>query len=91
MEFLEDISPEPKLLPADPYLRAQARIWIDFVTTRAIPSFHRFLQSQSDSCDQVRSEFLETLKQFSDAMDENLPFFYGENASLVDFVLAPCE
>lgn len=93
MEFLEDISPEhrPKLLPVDPYLRGQARIWIDFVTTRVIPSFHRFLQSQSDSFDKLRSEFLETLKQFSDAMDGNLPFFLGENASLVDFVMAPCR
>lgn len=49
LEFLEDTYPEhgPKLLPADPYSRARARIWIDFVTTRVIPSFRRFLQSQS--------------------------------------------
>lgn len=91
LEFLEDAYPEhgSRLLPADPYSRAQVRIWIDFVTTRVIPSFHRFLQSQSDSFDAVRSEFLDTLKEFSDAMDENPPFFLGEAPSLVDFVLAP--
>lgn len=91
LEFLEDAYPEhgSKLLPADPYSKAQVRIWIDFVTTRVIPCFHRFLQSQSDSFDKDRSDFLDTLKQFSDAMDENPPFFLGKRPSLVDFVMAP--
>lgn len=45
-EFLEDAYPDHgvKLLPADPYLRARIRIWIDFVSTRVVPAFHRFLQ-----------------------------------------------
>ncbi|KAF6237910.1 hypothetical protein HO173_004111 [Letharia columbiana] len=59
LEFLEDTYPEhgPKLLPADPYSRARVRNWIDFVTTRVIPSFRRFLQSQSDSLNKDRSDF----------------------------------
>lgn len=93
LEFLEGNFQErgSKLLPADPYTRVQARIWIDFVTTRVIilPSFHRFLQSQSDSFDKGRSEFLDTLKQFSNAMNDNPPFFLGERPSLVDFAMAP--
>ena len=49
-EFLEDAFPHngPKLLPSDPYDRAVSRIWTDFVTSRVIPSFQRFLQHQSD-------------------------------------------
>ena len=47
-EFLEDAYPDHgvKLLPAEPYLRARNRIWIDFVSTRVLPAFHRFLQFQ---------------------------------------------
>ncbi|KAK4698011.1 hypothetical protein P7C71_g145, partial [Lecanoromycetidae sp. Uapishka_2] len=37
----------------------------------------------------VRSEFLGTLKEFTNAMDEHGPFFLGKEPSLVDFVLAP--
>jgi len=92
-EFLEDAYPNHglRLLPEDPYVRARTRIWTDFVTTRIIPSFHRFLQFQpgNSSIDTVRSEFLDTLKQFADAMDEQGPFFLGTEPSLVDLVLAP--
>ena len=94
-EFLEDAYPDHglKLLPPDPYTRARMRIWTDFVGTRIIPAFHRFLQFQpgmsSSTIDKVRSEFLDTLRIFAEAMDEGGPFFLGKEPSLVDFVLAP--
>ena len=94
-EFLEDAYPDhgSKLLPSDPYERARSRIWTDFVSTRVIPAFHRFLQFQPDdsgsSIDKVRSEFLDTLTQFTQAMDQTGPFFGGEEPMLIDFVMAP--
>jgi len=94
-EFLEDAYPDHglKLLPSDPYTRAQMRIWTDFVSTRIIPAFHRFLQFQpeqsSSTIDKVRSDFLKILRQFGEAMDEDGPFFLGKKPSLVDFALAP--
>lgn len=92
-EFLEDAYPNHglQLLPTSPYDRARMRIWTDFVTTRILPKFHAFLQFQPDqgSIDAVRSDFLETLKQFADAMDQDGPFFLGKEPSLVDFTLAP--
>jgi len=94
-EFLEDAYPDhgSRLLPADPYKRAISRIWSDFVSTRVIPSFQRFLQFQSDDAggtiEQVRGEFLGTLKEFTNAMDKDGPYFEGENPALVDFVMAP--
>ncbi|MCJ1403197.1 hypothetical protein MMC11_006420 [Xylographa trunciseda] len=94
-EFLEDAYPDhgSKLLPSDPYKRAISRIWTDYVSTRVIPSFQRFLQFQSDGSNssivQVRDEFLSTLKEFTKAMDKDGPYFEGENPALVDFVMAP--
>ncbi|MCJ1295034.1 hypothetical protein MMC34_006595 [Xylographa carneopallida] len=94
-EFLEDAYPDhgSKLLPSDPYQRAISRIWTDFVSTRVIPSFQRFLQFQSDDQDrsikQVRDEFLNTLKEFTKAMDKDGPYFEGKNPALVDFNMAP--
>ncbi|KAI9759109.1 MAG: hypothetical protein M4579_002556 [Chaenotheca gracillima] len=97
-EFLEDAYPDssPKLVPSDPYEKARMKIWMDFVTSRIIPSFHRFLQFQpeqsSQSIEKVQTEFLATLKQFAQEMlDSNTgePFFLGKEPSLIDFVLAP--
>ena len=94
-EFLEDayLDHGLQLLPTDPYTKARMRIWVDFVGTRVIPAFHRFLQFQpaqsSSTLDHVRSEFLETLRQFAQAIDQSGPFFLGSDPSLVDFVLAP--
>jgi len=93
-EFLEEAYPNatPHLMPTDPYTRARTRIWTDFVTSRIIPAFHRFLQHQpssSSSIDDVRAEFLDKLKQFTEAMDPVGPYFLGEEVSLIDLILAP--
>ncbi|KAL8720334.1 MAG: hypothetical protein Q9225_002796 [Loekoesia sp. 1 TL-2023] len=96
-EFLEDAFPDhgPALLPKDPYEKARCRIWMDFVTTRIIPAFHRFLQWQPSEAEPdiggVRREFLGTLREFSEAMVEGKdgPWFLGKDLSMVDLVLAP--
>jgi len=95
-EFLEDAYPSstPRLLPKDPYAKAHMRIWIDYVTSRIIPSFHRFLQYQPKSAsdpglEKVRSEFHSSIKQFAEEMDPEGPYFLGPEISLIDLVIAP--
>lgn len=70
------------------------KIWIDFVTSRVIPAFHRFLQYQSKSSDdpgldKVRQDFLGQMKQFVQEMGTDGPFFLGKELSLIDLVFAP--
>ncbi|KAL1858415.1 hypothetical protein Plec18170_002613 [Paecilomyces lecythidis] len=100
LEYLEEAYPNhaPRLLPTDPYERARARIWMDFVTSRIIPSFHRFLQYQPSEQDQdggvaglqkAREEFLGFLKQWTKGMDHTEPFFLGKDICLPDLFLAP--
>ncbi|CDM35536.1 hypothetical protein DTO013E5_7989 [Penicillium roqueforti] len=100
LEYLEEAYPDhqPRFLPDDAYERARARIWIDYVTSRIIPSFHRFLQYQPADgtgqnadvgLDQARQEFLNHLKAWTKEMHSEGPFFLGEDISLPDLVLAP--
>ncbi|KAI9730548.1 MAG: hypothetical protein M1834_005789 [Cirrosporium novae-zelandiae] len=95
LEFLEDAYPshKPSLRPSDPYERARARIWTDYVTTRIIPGYHRFLQFQPGRSDKtiedVRQEFLNHLKEWTNEMDPAGPFFLGKEPSLIDFVMGP--
>ena len=92
-EFLEDVYPDhgPRLRPEDPYQRAVARIWTDFVTSRILPSYHRLLQHQPGQGDiqEKRAELLGHLKMWTKALDPTGPYFFGEQPMLVDFVLAP--
>jgi len=94
-EFLEDAYPDhtPHLLPQDPYSRARTRIWTDFVTSRIIPSFHRFLQFQpmddEEGLEEKRREFVGYVREFVREMDEQGPFFMGAEPGLMDFVIAP--
>lgn len=100
LEYLEEAYPnhKPHFLPQDPYERARARIWIDYVTSRIIPSFHRFLQYQPAEAQnaagdaglyEARQEFLGHLKAWTKEMHPEGPFFLGSSVSLPDLVLAP--
>jgi glutathione S-transferase len=98
VQFLEDAFPghDPHILPADAYERARARIWSDWVTSRFIPAYHRFLQYQSkgdgdEGLSKKREEFLNLLKEFVKEMapPSQGPFFLGPDFTLVDIQLAP--
>lgn len=95
LEFLEDAYPdhEPHILPKDPYDRARTRIWSDFMTSRIIPAFHRFLQFQPASdkagLQEKREELLSKIREFAAEMDPQGPWFLGPEPSFVDFVVGP--
>ena len=69
------------------------RIWSDFVTSRIVPKYFRFLQHQEGqapySLEEARTEFLDSLKEFTRQMDPEGPFFFGKEPMMVDFFIAP--
>ena len=61
-EYLDEVFPEPPLLPSSPGGKAIARIWIDYANTRFVPAFSKFLRGKdSTEQEQGRREFLESL------------------------------
>lgn len=91
-EFLEEAfsNHTPHLQPEDPFTRARSRIWMDYVGSRIIPAFHRFLQHQGEQgLEEKKVEFLSHLKEFTKEMDPEGPYFLGMEFSLIDIVLAP--
>ncbi|KAI0121891.1 putative glutathione-S-transferase theta, GST [Daldinia grandis] len=100
-EYLEDHYPDhkPHILPGvgkDDFTRAKARIWSDYVTSRVIPAFHRFLQFQPSQheggekkLDDLRLEFKSHLLEFAKEIDPQGPYFFGPDLSLVDIVIVP--
>lgn len=93
-EYLDEVFPEPSLLPTLPALRASARIWIDYANTRLAPAFGRLLRSQStadqDAAKAELTDALQHLERSGFAQDGGQgPFFLGKEPSLVDFAFYP--
>jgi glutathione S-transferase len=100
-EFLEEAYPDhsPHLMPKDLYKKARVRIWSDYVTSRIIPAYHRFLQYKpkdgetkeqaAEQLDVYRQELLGHLKAWIKEADPEGPWFYGADMTMADVTLAP--
>ncbi|WP_291735755.1 glutathione S-transferase family protein [Leisingera sp. F5] len=93
-EYLEEVFPEPALLPEDPYDRAVARFWIDFCNTRFMPAYFNLLKSTpGKKRDALRAELLEHLTFIEDQglspRPADQPFWLSNGIGLVDFAFYP--
>ncbi|KAK7733104.1 hypothetical protein SLS53_008292 [Cytospora paraplurivora] len=91
-EYLDEAFPDAPLLPRDPFRKAKLKISIDYVTSRIIPAFHRFLQHTPDKpygIEEARKEFLGTLVTWIKDADPEGPFFAGSTLTLADVIFAP--
>ncbi|MCC5634614.1 glutathione S-transferase family protein [Nostoc sp. CHAB 5844] len=93
-EYLEEVFPEPALLPQDSTTKAIARIWIDYANTRFVPVFNKFLRSKdTQEQEQGRKEFIEALLYIEQEglgkLSGNGPYWFGKHLSLVDISFYP--
>lgn len=93
-EYLDEVFPDPPLLPTTPGERAIARIWIDFANTRFTAAFYKLLLNQD--AEQQRDWAIELTKHLRFMEQEGLgqcspqgPFWFGETPSLVDLCYYP--
>jgi glutathione S-transferase len=92
-EYLDEVFPEPPLLPHDPVARASARVWIDFANNRMVPHVYKMMLRQDAEGQALHMRRLteavllmehEGLRRLSSG-----PFWLGKNPSLVDFTFHP--
>jgi glutathione S-transferase len=92
-EYLDEVFPEPPLLPSEPGARAIARIWIDYANTRFVPAFSKLLRGKtSQEQEQGRQELQESLLYIEEALGElssEGPYWFGTSLSLVDLTFYP--
>jgi len=93
-EYLDEVFPEPALLPKLAGERARARIWIDYANTRFVPAWGA-LDATTDDAERTaaRESLLEALEyietQGLQKSSGNGPYWFGENLSLVDLSFYP--
>ena len=89
-EYLDEVFPEPRLLPADPVERARARIWIDYANTRFVGAFGKLLRLPADGDEAAaRRELSDALSFIEKGLSAEGPYFLGAAPSLVDFAFYP--
>ncbi|MFN6530381.1 glutathione S-transferase family protein [Nostoc sp. ChiSLP03a] len=89
-EYLDEVFPEPPLLPRDPAAKAIARIWIDYANTCLVPAFNKFLRGKdSTEQEQGRKEFTEALLYIEKEGLGKGDYFLGDQFSLVDISFYP--
>jgi glutathione S-transferase len=92
-EYLDEVFPEPPLLPRDPANKAIARIWIDYANTRFVPAFNKFLRGKdAQEQEQGQKEFTEALlylEQEGLGKVSNGSYWLGDQFSLVDISFYP--
>ncbi|XP_042501240.1 probable glutathione S-transferase parC [Macadamia integrifolia] len=76
------------LLPSDPYLRAQARFWADFIDKKIFNCGRRTWMSKGEDNEAAKKELIESFKVLEGELGEK-PYFGGENFGYVDVSLIP--
>jgi glutathione S-transferase len=92
-EYLEEVFPDPPLMPADPGLRAQVRMWIDFCDDHFLDDWYGAIRNQDPS---THGELKEKVEGHLHGLEEAFarlsgagPYWLGGDASLLDFAFYP--
>lgn len=98
-EWLEELFPEPPLLPREPFARARARLIIERFNQRYLPPFYHLLGEPEDEARRAITEqfcaeldWLESQVSRVSRMSQTSgkkPGFLGQSISLVDCALLP--
>lgn len=93
-EFIDERFPATPMMPEDPYMRAQARIWIDFCNSRFAWGCYDlvFAQDKAEQ-DRLRARLEDDLRRMEfegmARLSSEGPFWLGTSISLVDIAFYP--
>lgn len=91
-EYLEEVCPEPPLIPVDPVTRAKMRLWVDFANVRFIPHVYKLLMAQEADAQDRQATLLRTaLRQMEAhlAGGDAGEFWIGDRLTLADLSFYP--
>ncbi|WVZ04519.1 hypothetical protein V8G54_025325 [Vigna mungo] len=89
VEYIDEVWKEKdSFLPSDPYERAQARFWADFVNKKIGDVGWRIWGGKREGIEEAKKEFVEGLKELEKELGEKA-YFGGDTFGFVDIALIP--
>ncbi|XP_034213854.1 probable glutathione S-transferase [Prunus dulcis] len=74
------------LLPSDPYQRARARVWADFIDKKVPDARKKLWSTKGEELEEAKKEFIDILKQLEGELGDK-PYFGGESFGFLDIAL----
>lgn len=89
VQYIDEVWHEKNpLIPSDPYERAQARFWADFIDKKVFDPARGIWATKGEEQEAAKTEFIEILKILEGELGDK-PYFGGETFGLVDVALIP--
>lgn len=89
VQYIEEVwNDRNPLLPSDPYQRAQARFWADYVDKKIYDLGRKIWTSKGEEKEAAKKEFIEALKLLEEQLGDKT-YFGGDNIGFVDIALVP--
>ncbi|GKB67427.1 glutathione S-transferase, partial [Tanacetum coccineum] len=83
VEYIDDAwnNMHPSLLPSDPYLKAQARFWADFIDKKIYDAGKRIWRTKGDELEIAKKVFIDWLKVLEEQLGDK-PCLIGDSFGL---------
>ncbi|XP_022931331.1 probable glutathione S-transferase [Cucurbita moschata] len=87
VQYIDEVwKDKAPLLPSDPYHRAQARFWVDFIDKKLYDAGRKVWTGKGEEVEAGKKELIGVLKQLEEVLGEK-GFFGGERLGFVDIAL----
>ncbi|NP_001234157.2 glutathione S-transferase-like protein [Solanum lycopersicum] len=87
VEYIDEVwKDKAPLLPSDPYERAQARFWADYIDKKLYATGSKIYTATGDEQEAGKKDFVEILKVLEGALGEK-PYYGGDNFGFGDIAL----
>ncbi|KAK6132453.1 hypothetical protein DH2020_033808 [Rehmannia glutinosa] len=88
VEYIDEVWKNNPLLPSDPYQRAQARFWADFIDKKVNDAGKRIWYMKGEQQEAAKEEFIEALQLLETELGDKA-YFGGDKFGFVDLALIP--
>ncbi|KAJ9672819.1 hypothetical protein PVL29_026167 [Vitis rotundifolia] len=89
VEYIDEVWKDRcPLLPADPYQRAKAKFWADFIDKMVHPSSYKVWAANGEVQEAGKKEFIDRIKMLEGELKSN-PYFGGETLGFLDIAFLP--
>lgn len=94
MDYLDEAYPQPRILPTDPWKKAQEKVWVEIFGLTIMKIFKLFAASAKKDAKDVHEQLLQQLEEDLDKLDAELAsrgttFFGGSQPGYLDLAIWP--